>query len=55
LFGKIQGETMAKIKRVITTKNGHQDAKSIKLNFFRLVKIEAITEFLIKKTKINKD
>ena len=29
LFGKIQGETMAKIKSAITTKNGHQDATSI--------------------------
>jgi hypothetical protein len=29
LFGKIQGEIMAKIKSAITTKKGHQAAMSI--------------------------
>jgi hypothetical protein len=28
-LGKIQGDTMARIKRAITTKKGHQEAKSI--------------------------
>jgi hypothetical protein len=33
LFGKIQGETIARIKRLITTKKGHQDATSITKSF----------------------
>jgi hypothetical protein len=32
-LGNIHGETMARIKSAITTKKGHQDAKSIILFF----------------------
>jgi hypothetical protein len=42
LLGKIHGETIARIKRAITTQNGHQDAKSIFQKVLKDVKLDAI-------------
>jgi hypothetical protein len=50
LLGKIQGETMAKIKSAITTKKGHQDATSI-TNYFDL-KNRSFSLILIKIQKL---